>query len=179
VPPAGATTQPPATAAAPSPAALQTETLSAHPVETGAAAQPGYPVPEEPVNTLPPAPAATSEDGAPWLAYPPVPGDEVLERGNFFVDAITVLPDPAVPGQVDLYVEGSLPTPCNQPRFIVNPPDAENRINIELYSLVSTQMACVQVIQPFYEKIGTLTGLSSGAYTVMHEGQKIAEFSMP
>lgn len=173
-------TVPPTPLATTAPPAAPPETLPTtppevypYPVETS---MPEPQSPELPAITPPAGPSA----GDPlWMSYPPAPGDEALERGNFLLDALTVMSDTSTPGQVDLYVEGSLPTPCNEPRFIVNPPDDQNRIVVELYTLVSTQEICVQMIQPFYERIGSLSGLPSGEYFVVHDGSEVATFTIP
>jgi hypothetical protein len=141
-----------------------------------------YPMGETPAATPPPIDGAGSyppPSGEYWVVYPPVPEDAALERGEFLLDALTVQLDPSQPGTADLSVEGALPTPCHQPRVEVSAPDAQNAISLNLYTVVSTEMACAQVIQPYNEKIATLTALAPGSYTVVSAGQQVAEFSVP
>lgn len=125
-----------------------------------------------------PAPA-DSGASALWLAYPPAAGDDAMGRANFFVDSAELRPVEGAPGQADLYVEGSLPTPCNQPRLTVNPPDAEKKIVIEIYSLVPKDKMCTQVIQPYSGKLATLAGYPSGTYTVMVNEVAAGELVVP
>lgn len=173
--PLPSTTAEPLPTQAPSstPEAYPVATLpAAYPVETTTPAQPdAYPV----ETTAPGQPAA----GAPWTAYPPAPGDDALERGAFFADAVIVMPSPTSAGQFDLYVEGSLPTPCNLPRAVIQPPDAQNRILVELYSLVNPEEICIQVIAPYNGQVGSLVDLAPGTYTVVMENTPVAEFTVP
>jgi hypothetical protein len=150
--------------------------------ETPVDAQPepeGYPAPSDPL----PAdayPAPGQDPGeAMFSAYPPAPDDRNLERGNFFVDAVTLQPVADTPGTVEVYVEGSLPTPCNEPRVEVYPPDASNRIVVELYSVIDPEMMCIQVIEPFTGQIATLSGYPSGTYSVVVDNQTVGELVVP
>jgi hypothetical protein len=139
---------------------------------------PDYPAPDQtqPAAEAPTAPGGESEL---FMAYPPAPGDENLDRGELFIDSVTLLPTPDKPGQVEVAVEGSLPTPCHQPRFDVLPPDAQNRIVIQAYTLVDKNMMCAQVIQPFSAVVVTLNGYPSGTYTVAVNDQPAGEFTIP
>lgn len=115
-----------------------------------------------------PTPEAGAQNGI-WSAYPPTPGDEAMERGNFFVEAAALLPVAGQPGQAKLWIEGFLPTPCNQPRASIALPDAQNRILVELYSVMPRNVMCAEMIKPFAGQVATLSDLPSGTYSVIFE----------
>jgi hypothetical protein len=163
-------------AAAPTPTSQPTVDV---PPEPGT----GYPAPgtDDPGDDLMNAyPGPGQDPGEPLFnVYPPTPDDARMERGNFFFEAATLMPQEGQPGVYDLYIEGSLPTPCNAPRVQINPPDANNRILVDLYSVIDPEMMCTQVIQPFAGQVATLGGYPSGTYQVMIEGQTVGELTVP
>jgi len=67
------------------------------------------------------------------------------------------------PPQVSLTLAGDLPTPCNQLRTEVSPPDEENRILVDVYSVVEPNQVCVQVLEIFEESID-LESFPTGHY---------------
>jgi hypothetical protein len=79
------------------------------------------------------------------------------------------------PPQFMLSLKGNLPTPCHQLRVNVNPPDADNKIMVDVYTVSNPDMICAQVLQPFSETIelGTFPG---GHYSVCVNGQLAGEF---
>lgn len=111
--------------------------------------------------------------------FPPSEIDSNLARGNLLVDAATLTPSTAEPGMYDLSVEGSLPTPCHQPRAQVNPPDASNKIVVDVYSVVGKDEICTQVIKPFAEKVAVLGGYPAGTYSVEVNGTAAGEINIP
>lgn len=80
------------------------------------------------------------------------------------------------PIQVMLTLQGSLPTPCNQLRVIAKPPDEQNRILVEVYSVIDPKKVCVQVLEPFEANIG-LGSFPPGHYSVWANGEPIGEFN--
>jgi hypothetical protein len=126
-----------------------------------------------------PDPQAYPANSDIWNAYPPAAGDAKLQRGNFFLDSASVLPVTGKPGQANLFVEGSLPTPCNQPRVAINPPDQENRIVVEVYSVVDPNMICTQVLKPFTGQVAALAGYPAGKYSVVVNGMEAGSFDVP
>lgn len=111
--------------------------------------------------------------------YSPKPGDKNLTVGNVFLD---IAPNDIVlmesyPVQVKLSLHGNLPTPCNQLRVKVSQPDAENRIQVEIYSVVDPNMICTQIIEPFDAQV-SLGSYSSGKYTVYVNGEYLGEFTI-
>ncbi|HET8707227.1 MAG TPA: hypothetical protein VFM46_13070, partial [Pseudomonadales bacterium] len=77
------------------------------------------------------------------------------------------------PPQFSLMLAGSLPTPCHQLRVVVQEP-VENKINVEVYTLVDPNMMCTQVLKAFQVNIGIKTP-QAGAYDVLLNGEKVGE----
>jgi len=107
--------------------------------------------------------------------YTPQPGDDVLTRGEVFLDSTEILVMESYPMQIMLVLKGSLPTPCNQLRVADNPPDKQNQIHIEVYSVIDQAQACVQVLESFEANI-PLGSFPSGHYSVWINGEMIGEF---
>ena len=123
-----------------------------------------------------PAPTAPNVSETQELpAYAPKPGDATLQRGTVFPGESMLILRESFPVQVVLGLGGELPTPCHQLRVIVQPPDAENKILVEAYTVVNPELNCIQVLKPFQEMIelGTFPG---GHYTVWVNGTLIGEF---
>jgi hypothetical protein len=74
-----------------------------------------------------------------------------------------------------LVLEGELPTPCNLLRVVVNPPDEQNRIYIDVYSVSDPEEICIQVLDPFEANIG-LGSFQSGHYSVWVNDEMIGKF---
>ncbi len=101
--------------------------------------------------------------------------DSNLAQGNVFIDHAELLIRESYPVQIALALQGSLPTPCNQLRVIAKPPDEQNRIHVEVYSVVDPTLICVQVLEPFEANIG-LGSFPTGHYSVWVNGEMIGEF---
>jgi hypothetical protein len=97
--------------------------------------------------------------------YAPAPGDDQLVRGNVFIDEGQIILLESYPVQVRLQLKGSLPTPCHKLRAIVSPPDPDNRIQVEVYSLSDPDLVCTQVLEPF-DAIIPLGNYTEGTYAV-------------
>jgi len=126
-----------------------------------------------------PYPPGGNEPSASEPDYSPKPGDEKLTVGNVFLDiaANDIFSMETNPVQVKLSLHGNLPTPCNQLRVKVSQPDSENRIQVEVYSVVDPDMICTQVIEPFEAQV-SLGSFNSGKYTVYVNGEYLGEFSI-
>ena len=105
----------------------------------------------------------------------PKPGDENLMRGEVFIQESDLLIRESFPPQISLVFSGDLPTPCHELRAVVNPPDDENKILVDVYSLVDPNLACIQVLEPFEESIDLGT-FASGHYTVWINSEMVGEF---
>ena len=105
----------------------------------------------------------------------PQPGDENRVRGEIFLQEASLVIRESFPPQVSLTLRGDLPTPCHALRAVLNPPDGENKIIVEAYSVVDPDRICTQVLQPFEESLdlGTYPG---GHYTVWVNGEMAGEF---
>lgn len=141
---------------------------------------PPYP-PMQPVNSYPilsePPVYPAPDDGqiSPWQ---PRPGDEALTRGEAFVNKHQFLVLESFPPQYLLELEGALPTPCHQLRVDIRPPDAQNRILVEVYSLVDPTAICAQVLSSFQASV-KLDHLPAGKYTVLVNNTEISQIEIP
>ena len=132
--------------------------------------------------TLPPDTAVTSppegtmpSNQPPVNPFAPQPGDENLVRGEIFLQEASLVIRESFPPQVSLMLQGDLPTPCHALRAILNPPDAENKIIVEAYSVVDPDRMCTQVLRPFDESLDLGT-YPSGHYVVWVNGEMAGEF---
>jgi hypothetical protein len=107
--------------------------------------------------------------------YAPQPGDTALTRGVVYLDSEEIMVMESYPVQIMLVLEGSLPTPCNQLRVSANPPDEQNRIQVEVYSVIDPAKICAQVLEPFDANVG-LGSFPSGHYLVIVNGKLVGEF---
>jgi len=118
------------------------------------------------------------EQGAPKpinSEYLPQRDDGNLTQSNAFIDHSELALMESDPIQVMLTLQGSLPTPCNQLRVIARPPDEQNQIQVEVYSVIDPDKVCVQVLEPFEANIG-LGSFPTGHYSVWVNGEMVAEF---
>jgi hypothetical protein len=121
-----------------------------------------------PVDTMPTNEPATNP-------FAPRPGDSNLTRGEVFVNEASLIIRESFPPQISLTLAGELPTPCNQLRAEINPPDSENKIVVDVYSVIDPNQVCIQVIEPFEESLDLGT-FPTGHYTVWVNGQMAGEF---
>ena len=133
-------------------------------------------------NALPPDTVVTSPpEGTRPPNEPPVNhlapkrGDENLTRGTVFIQESELLIRESFPPQISLVFRGDLPTPCHELRAVVNPPNEENKIVVDVYSVVEPDLICAQVLQSFEESID-LGNFPSGPYKVWINGEMAGEF---
>lgn len=107
--------------------------------------------------------------------FSPKPGDSNFTRGNVFISEADLVIRESYPPQISLLLSGNLPTPCHQLRVKINEPDSQNKIDIEAYSVLDSDRACIQVLEPFEEHIDMGTFLT-GHYTAWLNGEMIGEF---
>jgi hypothetical protein len=131
------------------------------------------PGPDSPVTSPPGDSMSTNEPVT--NPFAPQPGDIDLTRGNAYVNEASLVIRESFPPQISLTLTGDLPTPCNQLRVAVSAPDPENKIVVDVYSVVDADQACVQVLEPFAESIDLGT-FSTGHYTVWVNGELAGEF---
>jgi len=112
--------------------------------------------------------------------FSPQPGDDRLEKGEAFLDleSSRLIIAGTQPNQVSASLVGNLPDPCHQLRIVITPADAENNINLEVYSLndTSANVSCITVLQP-YTVIFPLGSYSGGSYSVYVNGELLGKFN--
>ena len=140
---------------------------------TGPTSEPGTLPPDSPVTSPPQDDMPTNEPITNPLA--PQPDDSKLTRGEVFIDESGLVIRESYPPQISLMISGSLPTPCHQLRAEVHEPDPDNRISIDVYTVVDPDMMCTQVLKPFSEGINLGT-FPSGHYSVWVNGASVGEF---
>ncbi len=118
---------------------------------------------------IPPSPLPPPEE------VRPRPEDATMRRENVYLEKTDLLVMESYPPQFALLISGNLPTPCNQLRVQVNPPDEQKRIAIEVYSVVAPDAICIEVLKPFRQTI-PLGSFPAGHYTILVNGKKVAEF---
>ena len=138
-----------------------------------AAQPPATEDPDSPVTSPPQDNMPTGEPSQNPLA--PQPGDQSLTRGNVFITEASLVIRESFPPQVSVPIKGELPTPCHQLRAEINEPDTDNKIVVEVYSVVNPDLVCIQVVEPFEEAVDLGT-YPSGHYTVWVNGEMIGEF---
>lgn len=126
------------------------------------------PVTEQPVSSNE---QPTSQTGD----FIPSPADSNPLRGNVFLDSTELLTMESYPLQFMLVLKGSLPTPCHKLRVAVNPPDTQNKIVVDVYSVADPIAICVQMLEPFEESF-PLGSFPAGHYTLWVNGEQISEF---
>lgn len=107
--------------------------------------------------------------------FAPQPDDSKLTRGNVFIQELSLLIRESYPPQIALAISGDLPTPCHQLRAEISEPDSDDKINVEVYTVVDPNIMCTQVLKPFTESINLGT-FPSGHYSVWVNGESVGEF---
>ena len=131
------------------------------------------PDPDTPV-TNPPGDDVSTNEPIP-NPYAPQNTDKDLTRGTVYLDTIDLPIRESFPPQVSVILQGSLPTPCHQLRVEIREPDAENKIMVDVYSVVDPNQICTQVLEPFDAAID-LGAFPTGHYTVWVNAQMAGEF---
>lgn len=109
------------------------------------------------------------------LDYAPKPEDALLTRSEAYIDSKTLLTMESYPLQFTLSIKGSTPSPCHQLRVLVNTPDFENKILVEVYSVSDPNSVCAQVLSPFEVNV-PLGSFAPGYYLLLINGLQAAEF---
>lgn len=132
--------------------------------------------PSTPISIDPDGPVSSPNTSEP-METPSLalPDDSKFVRGNIFIEESGLMIRESYPPQISLNISGNLPTPCHQFRADVSKPDAENRINVDVYTVVDPNMMCIQVLKEFSESINLGT-YPSGHYSVWVNGESVGEF---
>jgi len=107
--------------------------------------------------------------------YSPQPEDGDFVKGKVYLKSTEIKLVKNDPSQSEVVLKGNLPTPCHDLRAIVGLPERNNRISIELYSLVSPDAICTQELKAFYVNL-PLGSLAEGHYILFVNGSKKVEF---
>lgn len=135
-----------------------------------------YPNPSYPNdNSYPNSVSAPTQSPSVENPYAPAPDDATLTRGEAFIESAEILTLESYPLQFMLNLKGNLPTPCNQLRIAVNPPNTENKVEVTVYSVIDPNKMCVQALAPF-EVNFSLGSFPTGSYSVWVNGNKVADF---
>ena len=113
----------------------------------------------------------------PLSGFEPQPGDAKLTSGQVFLDlkASSVVIRESFPVQVSAILSGNLSDPCHKLRVVVIPANAQNEINLQVYSVADASMVCITVIEPFTATI-PLGNYAGGHFVVYANGQLLGEF---
>jgi hypothetical protein len=132
------------------------------------------PLPPDTIVTSPPEDDMPTKE--PFVnPFAPKAGDENLTRGNVFLSETSLVIRESFPPQISLSLSGDLPTPCHQLRVKIPSPDQENKIAVDVYTVVDPNKVCAQVLEPFEEHI-SLGTFPSGHYSVWVNGELVGEF---
>jgi inhibitor of cysteine peptidase len=107
----------------------------------------------------------------------PTPANSNLIRGNAYLDSTDLLTMESYPLQFAIMLKGNLPTPCHTLQVEVSPPDSQNNIFVDVYSITDPNALCMQVLKPF-EEYFPLGSFPSGHYTLWINGKQISEFDV-
>ncbi len=133
------------------------------------------PVEADPNTPVVNPPEEVNETPLPENPYQPLESDAALQRGEVFIDTTDLLVLESYPVQINLVLQGNLPTPCHQLRIVVNQPDEQNRILVNVYSVTDPEQVCIQVLEGF-EVTYSLGSYPSGNYTVLVNGEEVGQF---
>jgi hypothetical protein len=109
--------------------------------------------------------------------YAPRTGDVKLARGEVSLDfsASELVTTGTQPKEAAIVLSGYLADPCHQLRVAISPPNTQQEINLEVYSVFDPTMMCIMVIKPFDISI-VLGTFSAGHFSVLVNGQLIGAF---
>jgi len=105
----------------------------------------------------------------------PLPGDGQSQIDTVYIESSELLTLESFPLQFSLVLKGYLPDPCHRLNYSVNPPDENNKIFIEVYSIAVSSNACIQGLDPFETSI-PLGSYPSDHYTIYINNKLIGEF---
>ena len=144
---------------------VQSEPLTPGKIQTGGPENDMRP----PVDDLAATGQPLSLGNGPWN---PLHNDDQMLKGQAFLDNAHVLTLESFPPKYRLSIQGNLPTPCYKLRVRLDKVESNN-IYIEVYSVVSPEAICAQVLEPFDASI-PLLGLPSGISIVWVNGAQVA-----
>lgn len=137
-----------------------------------------------PITTIPAVPLEPTivvndfpiADETPRPSFLPQPGDSKLTRASAFAESVDLISDGNDPVQIMLHISGYLPTPCHELRVYVPPPDDENNIIVEMYSVAEPEVICAQVLRAFDVTI-EMGNYPRGGYLIWVNDDPIGNFN--
>ena len=112
-----------------------------------------------------------------WFAFAAACGPAGPARGNVYLDSTEIVLRESYPVQAVLLIRGSLPTPCHELKVEVSPPDGQNRIWVDVYSISDPNQVCIQVLESF-EETAELGRFTQGTYSVWVNGEPVGEINL-
>ena len=108
--------------------------------------------------------------------YAPKPNDKNLQRANVVMTTINLIERFDLdPSQVEVDLQGSMPSTCNELRVNIDLPNDNYQILMEVYSVILPLAKCENVFQQFNTSV--LLGIySPGRYTVWVNQGKVGDF---
>ena len=119
-----------------------------------------------------PTPASTPTTSGPLVirlednSYAPKPEDLSMQKAGVILTSLDLFELAGItPVRTELTILGSTPGVCHELRIVVDPPDNNYQIFIEIYSIVDPKLNCDNVFQQFEASI--LFGeYSPGVYSI-------------
>ncbi|MDR3574206.1 MAG: hypothetical protein P4L50_10105 [Anaerolineaceae bacterium] len=105
-------------------------------------------------------------------------GANGMTGNDIYLDKVAVIMQGKNPAQPTLQLQGLLPTPCNKLQIEIGKPDANNQIQVKVYSLTDPDKICAQVLVPFSQSI-PIKNLNTGKYTVWVNGKQAGNIEVP
>lgn len=103
---------------------------------------------------------------------------EVGGREPVYIGQSEILAQLSAPPTITLIIQGDLPTACHEFHSEIEGPDADNRIDVIVYSTVNPTMRCAQVLMPFEESVAIpMDGHADGVYTIYLNDSPVGEFN--
>ena len=129
------------------------------------------------IPTVDPYPAPIGQDGGTNSVltrsdWTPQAGDQKYTRGEVIIQESGILPSKEDTQVSALYISGTLPTPCHKLRVVVSEPDAQDVIQVEVYTVSDPNEMCIQVLEPFSAEV-PLQGYVEGKTTVLVNGEPL------
>jgi hypothetical protein len=92
-----------------------------------------------------------------------------------FIEESGIIIRESYPPQISLTLSGNLPNPCHELRAEIGTPDADNRMDVDVYTVVDPNVMCTEVLKPFTESMDLGT-FPTGHYTVWVNSELVGEF---
>jgi hypothetical protein len=122
-------------------------------------------------------PSPTPAPEGAFNPYPPQAGDDKLQRDPLEVSHVSLMTTSSLPVRVGVSFTYALPTVCHQLRVEVGTPDAGNRIDVQIYTVVDPNEVCIMIAPAPVSDTILIGVLPVGTYTIYVNGEKVGEIS--